>query len=166
VTEPAESQPPRDVRASGDPAESQPPRDAGEPPDESPDQLDPEQLQAVRRASADKATRRALSALLCLEAFSVLLVPRALAQTPGGLGGTKTALLIGFAVLLVVAAALLRRPWMVGAGSLLQLPMIGIGLWIHAFFIVAALFVGVWLYTLNLRHEIAGTPGGLRMLSS
>ncbi len=112
------------------------------------------------------ATRRALAAVLCLEAFSVLLVPRAVAQTPGGLGGTKTGLLIGLAAVLVATSALLRRPWGIGAGSALQLSMIAPGFWIGAFFIVAALFIGLWLYLLNLRHEIAGTPGGVRMLVS
>jgi Protein of unknown function (DUF4233) len=48
----------------------------------------------------------------------------------------------------------------------LQLPMIAVGLWVGAFFVIAAIFIGIWLYTLNLRHEIAGTPGGVRMLVS
>ena len=133
--------------------------------DETPDQTE-RASDDERRAWADKATRRALTALLCLEAFCVLLVPRTIAQLPGGLGGTKAGLLIGFAVLLVVAGFLVRRPWGVGLGSGLQLPLIAIGFWVTVFFVVAALFIGVWLYVLNLRHEIAGTPGGVRMLVS
>ena len=119
-----------------------------------------------RRENVNRATRRALAATLCLEAFVVLLVPRAIAQTPAGLGGFKTALLIGFAVLLAVAAAVQRRRWGIGVGSALHVPLLVIGVWVHAFFIVAALFVGVWLYVLNLRHELVGTPGGVRMLVS
>jgi hypothetical protein len=119
-----------------------------------------------RRAWAEKATRRALTAVLCLEAFCVLLVPRAIAQTPGGLGGVRTGVLVGFAVVLVLASALLRRPWGIGLGSVLQLPMIAVGFWVGAFFVIAVIFIAIWLYTLNLRHEIAGTPGGARMLVS
>ena len=43
-------------------------------------------------------------ALLCLEAFVVLLVPRAIAQTSPGLSTTNTVLLVALAVLLVAAA--------------------------------------------------------------
>jgi hypothetical protein len=48
----------------------------------------------------------------------------------------------------------------------LHVPLTLIGVWAHAFFVVGVLFAGVWLYLLNLRHELAGTPGGVRMLVS
>ncbi len=133
-----------------------------------PDQAAPptEQELEQRRVRANKATRGALAATLCLQALVVLLVPRAIAQTSVGLGGTRTGILLGFAVVLVIVGFLLRRPWGIGLGSVLQLPFIAVGLWVPAFFVVAALFIGVWLYLLNLRHEILGTPGGLRMLVS
>jgi len=133
--------------------------------DEAPPELTEQQL-AERRERTDRSTRRGLAAVLALEAFSVLLVPRAIAQTAAGLGGLKTGLLLGFAVVLVAAAAVQRRRWGIGLGSALHVPLLLIGLWVHAFFIVAALFIGVWLYLLNLRHELVGTPGGVRMLVS
>lgn len=133
--------------------------------EDTPPELTEEQLEQ-RRISSNRATRRGLAAVLCLEAFAVLLVPRAIAQTSTGLGGVKTGLLIGFAVLLVLASGLLRRRWGIGAGTVLHVPLVLIGIWVHAFFIVGALFAGVWLYLLNLRHELAGTPGGVRMLVS
>ena len=133
--------------------------------DEAPPELTEQQL-AERRERTDRSTRRGLAAVLALEAFSVLLVPRAIAQTATGLGGLKTGLLLGFAVVLVAAAAVQRRRWGIGLGSALHVPLVLIGLWVHAFFIVAALFIGVWLYLLNLRHELVGTPGGVRMLMS
>lgn len=126
---------------------------------------EPEVTDEQRRENTNRAIRRTLAAVLCLEAFSVLLVPRAIAQTTG-LGGLKTGLLIGFAAVLVSAATMQRRRWGIGLGSALHVPLLLIGLWTHAFFIVAALFVGVWLYLLNLRHELVGTPGGVRMLVS
>jgi len=67
--------------------------------------------------------------VLCLEAFAVLLVPRAIAQTSTGLGGLKTGLLLGFAAVLVATATVLRRRWGIGFGSLVQVPFLLIGIW-------------------------------------
>ncbi len=148
MTEPAES------------PETADPIEAGEPDPPTPEQI------AERQVRVNRATRGALAAVLCLEAFSVLLVPRAIAQTATGLGGVKTGLLIGLAAILVAAAFVQRRRWGIGVGSLLQVAFIAVGVWVYAFFVVGVLFLGVWLYLLNLRHEMVGTPGGLRMLIS
>ena len=96
----------------------------------------------------------------------MLLVPRAIAYTAAGLGGTKTGLLIGLAALMVAGAALLRRPWGIGLGSLLQLAFILTGIVLAVMFVIAAIFATIWLYLLNLRHDLVGTPGGVRMLVS
>ncbi|MDQ2750912.1 MAG: DUF4233 domain-containing protein [Actinomycetota bacterium] len=125
-----------------------------------------EEQRAERAARADRATRGALAAVLGLEALVVLLVPRAIAFTATGLGGTRAALLIALAVLMVAAAGLMRRPWGIGAGSVLHAPFILIGLWLTAMFVIAAIFATIWLSLLNLRRELVGTPGGLRMLVS
>jgi hypothetical protein len=121
---------------------------------------------AERAARADKATRGALAGVLALEALVVLLMPRAIAFTATGLGGTRTALLIGLAVVMVTAAALQRRSWGIGVGSILQLAFILTGILLAAMFVIAAIFATIWLYLLNLRHELVGTPGGVRMLVS
>ena len=123
----------------------------------------PEQY-AERARRADKATRRALAGILGLEALVVLLSPRALALTTG-LGPVRTGILIGLAVIFVVAAALVRRPWGIGLGSALQLVFTATGFLIAAMFIVGVLFMAIWLRLLLLRHEIVGTPGGIRMLA-
>jgi len=128
-------------------------------------ELTPEEEEA-RRLRANRACRGALAALLCLEAFVVLLVPRAIAQTSTGLDTTKTVLLIALAVVLVVVGAMLRRPWGIAVGSALQLIVLATGLWERTLFIIAACFIALWLYVLNLRHELVGTPGGARMLYS
>jgi len=125
----------------------------------------PEEL-AERAARADKSISRALAGVLWLEAVCVLLVPRAIAQTSVGLTGVKTGLLIGLAVVLVAAGLFVRRRFGIAVGSVLQLPMFAIGAWVFGILIVAAIFLGAWLYLLNLRHELVGTPGGVRMLIS
>jgi len=125
----------------------------------------PEQ-RAERAERANRATRGALAATLCLEALTILLVPRAIAQTSVGLGGAKTAVLVGLAVALVVIGFLLRRPWGIGVGSVAQLAVLATALWVHSFVVVAALFLGVWGFILHIRRQLVGTPSGWRMLVS
>src|SRR4051812_2453487 len=94
-----------------------------------------EQL-AERARRADRATRGALAAVLALEALVTLLVPRALAFSDGGLGVTRTVLLLVLAALLIMAAGLLRRPWGIGLGSALQLFFVLTGVWLLAMLVV------------------------------
>ncbi|PZS35825.1 MAG: DUF4233 domain-containing protein [Pseudonocardiales bacterium] len=121
---------------------------------------------AERALRANRATRGALAAVLCLEALVALLVPRAIAFTSTGLGATRAASLVGLAVVMVAAAGLMRRQWGIGLGSLLQVPFILTGVWLSAMFVIAAIFATIWLSLLNLRRELVGTPGGVRMLTS
>ena len=125
----------------------------------------PEQLEE-RRQHTNKSTKRVLAALLVLEALVVLLVPRTIAHTGTGLDTTKTVLLIVLAVVLVVAGAMLRRAWGIGLGSFLQLVVLATGFWVSAMFVLGAVFLVIWLYTLNQRHTLVGTPGGWRVLVS
>jgi hypothetical protein len=138
-------------------AEPVDPDGAAEPTDEQ---------RAERAARADRATRGALAGILALEALVVLLVPRAIAFTATGLGATRAGLLIALAVIMIAAAGLMRRPWGIGLGSVLQLPFVLTGMWLTAMFVVAAIFATIWLSLLNLRRELVGTPGGIRMLAS
>lgn len=121
---------------------------------------------AERARRADRATRGALAALLALEAVVTLLVPRALAFSDGGLGATRTVLLIALAVVLVAAAGLLRRPWGIGVGSALQVLFVLTGIWLLTMLFVGAIFAAIWVRVLFLRRDLAGTPGGWRILTS
>ena len=132
------------------------------PPPEEPTE---EELTA-RRARADRATRGVLAAILCLEAFVVLLIPRTIAQTSVGLNGTKTAILIGFAVVLVATGFLLRRRWGIGLGTVLQLGMVATIALVPLLGVVVVPFLLLWLYLLQTRHQLLGTPSGWRMLIS
>jgi Protein of unknown function (DUF4233) len=122
----------------------------------------PEQY-AERARRADKASRAALAGVLGLEALVVLLIPRTIAFTTG-LGPVRTGVCIGIAVLLVFGAALVRRSWGIGLGSGLQVVFLGTGILIATMFLVAALFIAVWLRILMFRHEVVGSPAGVRML--
>ena len=120
----------------------------------------------VRRRQADRATRGGLAVLLCLEAFVVLLVPRAIAQTAEGLSVTKTVLLVGLAVALVGCAVLLRRPWGIGLGSAPQLVLAATVVLIPSVAVVVVMFVLLWLYLLRTRRIWLGSARGWRMLIS
>jgi hypothetical protein len=154
--EPIEPIEPNEPNEPNEPVEPNEPLDEPRAPTE-------EQI-ALRAQRAGKAIRGCLAAVLCLEAFCVLLVPRAIAQTSTGLGSSKITTLVILAVVLVAAGFMQRRRWGAGLGSVLQLPMIAVGIWTYAFFVVAALFIGVWVYLLKLRHELVGTPGGVHLL--
>ena len=143
---------------------------AAEPPEEQhePDGSDapaeptPEQY-AERARRADKASRGALAGVLGLEAVVVLLIPRTIAFTTG-LGPVRTGICIALAVLMVCGAAVMRRSWGIGFGSVLQLAFLATGILIVTMFLVGALFIAVWLRILMFRHEVVGSPGGLRLL--
>jgi hypothetical protein len=119
-----------------------------------------------RRQRANRATRGGLAAILCLEAFVVLLVPRAIAQTSTGVSTTKTVLLVALAVLLVGCGFLLRRRWGIGAGSALQLLLALTIVLIPVLAVVVVFFVLLWLYLLRTRQQLVGSPSGWRMLIS
>lgn len=125
----------------------------------------PEQL-AERSRRADRATRGAMAGVLGLEAVVTLLVPRALAFSHGGLGVTKTVLLISLAVVMIAAAGLVRRRWGIGFGSAVQVLFLLSGIWLWALLVIAAIFAAVWGWLLFLRRDLVRTPGGWRILYS
>jgi hypothetical protein len=122
--------------------------------------------QEARRNKANRATRGGLAGILCLEAFVVLLVPRAIAQTSEGLDGSKTGILVALAVVLVAVGFLLRRPWGIAVGSALQVVLAATVVLVPAMIIVVVFFVAIWVYLLRTRHQLVGTPAGWRMLIS
>lgn len=123
----------------------------------------PEQI-AERARRADKATRGGLAGILGLEAVVVLLVPRAIAFTTG-LGTVRLVVIFTVAALLIAGAAVQRRPWGIAFGSGLQVLFIATGFLIATMFLIGAIFLAIWLRLLSLRHEIVGSPGGVRMLA-
>ncbi|HEX2904199.1 MAG TPA: DUF4233 domain-containing protein [Jatrophihabitans sp.] len=149
------------------------PAGPGEPPAEDREQssgsaaeVQPPAPDPDRARRADRATRGGLAGLLCLEAFVVLLVPRAIAQTSTGLDATKTWTLVGLAVVLIGAGFLLRRPWGIGVGSALQLVLALTIVLIPVIAVVVVFFLLIWWYVLRTRHQLVGTPSGWRMLVS
>ena len=75
-------------------------------------------------------------------------------------------ILIGLAVVMIAAAGLVRRPFGIGLGSVLQVLFVLTGVLLPAMFVVGVIFACIWGYLLSLRHELVGTPTGWRMLVS
>ncbi|WP_448612222.1 DUF4233 domain-containing protein [Geodermatophilus sp. URMC 60] len=109
---------------------------------------------------AARALRGAAAGVLVLEGIAVLFVPRGIAQTEEGLDGVRLTLLLVLSVVLVLASGVQRRPWGLVAGTVLQVPLLATGLLNGAMWFVAGAFVLIWLYLLQVRKELLGSPFG------
>ena len=107
---------------------------------------------------AGRALRGAAAAILLLEGIAVLFVPRAIAQTEAGLGGVRLTLLLVLAVVLLLASGIQRRPRGLETATALQVPLLLTGLIDGAMWFVGGVFVLIWLYLLQVRRELLGSP--------
>jgi hypothetical protein len=88
---------------------------------------------------------------LVLEALVLLLAAPAVATAErGDVTWWHVAYLLALAVLLIVAAALLRRPYGRVVGSAVQPLVIAAGVITWPMYVVGALFTGIWVYYLRL----------------
>jgi hypothetical protein len=109
---------------------------------------------------AARALGGAAAAVLMLEGIVVLFVPRGIAQTGEGLTGVRLILLVVLAVVLILASGLQRRPQGTVIGTALQVPLLLTGLMNGVMWFLGGLFVLIWLYLLQLRKELLGSPFG------
>jgi hypothetical protein len=88
---------------------------------------------------------------LVLEALVVLLAtPAVISAERGHLVAWHVAYLVALVMLLVVAAAVLRRPHGRWVGSGVQPLVVAAGVVTWPMYVVGALFAGIWLYYLRL----------------
>ena len=106
------------------------------------------------------ALNGAAAGILVLEGIAVLFVPRGIAQSGEGLTGFRLTALLVLAVVLILASGLQRRPWGLMAGTVLQVPLLLTGLFNSVMFFVGGVFLLIWLYLLQVRKELLGTPFG------
>ena len=109
---------------------------------------------------AARALRGAAAAILVLEGIAVLFVPRAVAPIDEGLSGSWLTALLALAVLLILASGLQRRSWGLMAGTVLQVPLLLTGVLTPAMFFAGGVFLLIWLYLLQVRKELLGSPFG------
>ena len=117
-------------------------------------------MTAADPVRAGRALNGAAAAILVLEGIAVLFVPRGIAQTGPGLTGFRLTVLLVLAVLLILASGVQRRPRGLVVGTALQVPLLLTGLLNSVMWILAGVFVLVWLYLLQLRKELLGSPFG------
>jgi hypothetical protein len=109
---------------------------------------------------AGRALAGAAAAVLAIEGIVVLFVPRGIAQTGPGLSGGRLVFLLGLAVVLILAAGVQRRPRGVLVGTVLQVPLLLTGLLNSVMWFLGGAFVLIWLYLLELRKDMLGSPFG------
>ena len=109
---------------------------------------------------AGRAMNGAAAAVLLLEGIVVLFVPRGIAQSGPGLTGFRLGYLLALAVLLIVSSGLQRRPRGLVVGTVLQVPMLLTGLFNGVMWVLGGIFLLIWLYLLQVRKELLGTPFG------
>ncbi len=109
---------------------------------------------------AAKALGGAGAAVLAFEGIAVLFVPRGIAQSGPGLTGGRLVFLLALAAVLILAAGVQRRRQGVVVGTVLQVPLLLTGLLNGVMWFLGGAFVLVWLYLLELRRDLLGTPFG------
>jgi hypothetical protein len=109
---------------------------------------------------AGRALNGAAAGVLVLEGIATLFVPRGIAQSGEGLTGGRLTYLLVLAVVLILAAGIQRRPRGLIIGTALQVPLLLTGLLNSVMWFVAGAFVLIWLYLLQVRKELLGSPFG------
>ncbi|SDO57281.1 Protein of unknown function [Klenkia soli] len=114
---------------------------------------------AADPARAAKALSGAAAAVLLLEGIAVLFVPRGIVQSDG-LGWVRLTVLLVLAVVLILSSGIQRRPRGLLIGTVLQVPLLLTGLYSNAMWFVGGVFLLVWLYLLQIRKDLVGSPFG------
>ncbi|SCX49025.1 Protein of unknown function [Klenkia marina] len=114
---------------------------------------------AADPARAAKALSGAAAAVLLLEGIAVLFVPRGIVQSDG-LGWVRLTVLLALSVVLILSSGLQRRPQGLLIGTVLQVPLLLTGLYSNAMWFVGGIFLLVWLYLLQIRKDLVGSPFG------
>jgi hypothetical protein len=109
---------------------------------------------------AGRALNGAAAGILVLEGIATLFVPRGIAQTGEGLTGGRLTYLLVLAVVLILAAGIQRRPRGLLLATALQVPLLLTGLFSSVMWLIAGAFVLIWLYLLQVRKELLGSPFG------
>lgn len=104
--------------------------------------------------NTERAVRGIFAATLCLEAVTVLFVPRALAGAGGGLTTPRLVVLLVLAAVLLAAAGLQRLSFGLLLGTALQLAVIACGVLTSAMYVLGVIFAAIWAYELRIRAQL------------
>ncbi|MCU7730565.1 DUF4233 domain-containing protein [Actinoplanes sp. KI2] len=93
---------------------------------------------------------------LILEAIVLLLAIQPIRIFSGHVSGWAVAAVITLAVLAIVLAGLMSRPWAWVAGAVLQALLITCGLLHWSLAVIGIIFAGAWAYAAYIRKTILG----------
>jgi hypothetical protein len=93
---------------------------------------------------------------LILEAIVLLLAIQPIRILGGHLSGWGIAAVIALAVLAILLAGLMSRPWAWIAGAVLQALLIACGLLHWSLAVIGIIFAGAWGYAAYVRRTILG----------
>jgi hypothetical protein len=105
-----------------------------------------------------RAVRSVGAATLVVEAVVLLLALLPLVRLGGAHKSAAAWLCGGLAVLAIVFAGMLRRPWAWWAGAVIPVALFGAGFWLHwSLSVLGVLYGLVWAYVLYVRQSILST---------
>ncbi|MFI6304163.1 DUF4233 domain-containing protein [Amycolatopsis thailandensis] len=102
-----------------------------------------------------KSFRGVMAGSLIMEGITVALALPVVAKLGGGVGSLTGWSVIVIAVALVVLCGFLKKPWAVPAVLALQVALIAFFVALPAVAILGVIFLGIWLWLLWLRRDVA-----------
>ncbi|GAA5078528.1 hypothetical protein HNP84_004760 [Thermocatellispora tengchongensis] len=100
--------------------------------------------------------RRLCATVLGMEAIVVALATPVLITQAGVAPGMAVTVGIGLAVLCVVVAGLLKRPFAYVAGSVLQVLVLATGFLIPVMFVLGLIFTALWITAIFVARRVEG----------
>ncbi|MFD5097164.1 DUF4233 domain-containing protein [Amycolatopsis thailandensis] len=102
-----------------------------------------------------KSFRGVMAGSLIMEGITVALALPVVAKLGGGVGSLTGWSVIVIAVALIVLCGFLKKPWAVPAVLALQVALIAFFVALPAVAILGVIFLGIWLWLLWLRRDVA-----------
>lgn len=102
-----------------------------------------------------KSFRGVMAGSLIMEGITVALALPVVAKLGGGVGSFTGWSVIVIAVALIVLCGFLKKPWAVPAVLVLQVALIAFFVALPAVAILGVVFLGIWLWLLWLRRDVA-----------
>ncbi|MFI9456802.1 DUF4233 domain-containing protein [Amycolatopsis sp. QT-25] len=102
-----------------------------------------------------KSFRGVMAGSLIMEGITVALALPVVAKLGGGVGSLTGWSVIVIAVALIALCGFLKKPWAVPAVLVLQVALIAFFVALPAVAILGVVFLGIWLWLLWLRKDVA-----------
>ncbi|MCO1599558.1 DUF4233 domain-containing protein [Micromonospora sp. RHAY321] len=120
------------------------------------DESVPDQPRRSGLRNPERAVRGLGAGTLGLEALVLLLAIQPIRVVGGDLSGAAIGVVVALAVVAILLAGMMRRPWAWHAGTVLQGLLLLAGLLHWSLFALGVIFALVWAYALHVRRVILG----------